>query len=259
MSKNKEKEKRPYNKDSLSLVRRYLSILPPNYIFTTRELLTLVEERPSLDSFLCTAVKVGYIERLARGVFRRKIRGLKPVPEEVIVGIKRVAFAGRVSTTKLSREEQRKEARNFLLGNPVDSSRCVEFLCVSSGGRFKAEQEIRDRKTSSIYLREADINIVAIGNRKSRLGETEAGRKFRTIWLRGEKYCSEEEIYKTFLSLSPKERLVVPSLKQFLPQWISDCLPRLPYESLQVLIDRVKTRKAGLTGKYRVPGSRIFA
>lgn len=259
MPDNQEREKRPYNKDSLSLVRRYLSILPPSYIFTTRELLTLVEERPSLDSFLCMAVKDGYIERLARGVFRRKIQGLKPVPEEVIVGIKRVAFAGRVSTTKQSREGQKAEARNFLLGNPVDSSRLVEFLCVSSGGRFKAEQEIRDRKTSSIYLREAEINIVAIGNRKSRLGETEAGRKFCALWLKGEKYCSEEEILSTFLSLSPKERLVVPSLKQFLPQWISDCLPRLPNESLQALMEKVKIRKTGRTNKYRTPGSRVFA
>lgn len=244
--------------DALALiyVKRYIASAPFNYIFTTRELLQLIKLRATLDSFLSRQAKAGYLERLTWGVYRRYDPRNKPVPEERLAAIKRKAFAGDMATTNKTRIEQVKEKYLFERKTGVLPERNTRFLCRGVKCGFKAEQIIFDAKQAVGYLREARVEFKAVGNRKIALGETEVGRAFRELWMLGEAYATEKVIEGIYQKLSREQRLFLPNLKRFLPQWISDKLPDLPPEALMTILEIPKLKKRNELKNYRKPGRR---
>lgn len=171
--KSRKKTKKP---SALEYVKRYIAQLPKSYIFTTRELLPLVKRRSTLDVYLSAEVKEDRLERLARGVFRKSSFKNKPVTEERIAAIKRLAFAGKLATTPNSRIEREVENRLFESGYPDFSIRRTLFHTTNSDCGFQAYQFINGSKDLGYGIRLAEIDISPIGNRKMALGETNAGR-----------------------------------------------------------------------------------
>ncbi|MBN8660530.1 MAG: hypothetical protein J0M35_09225 [Candidatus Obscuribacter phosphatis] len=257
-------EKRRYRKNQLSYVVRYIAMLPPGQIFTTRELLQFVERRAPLDYFLCMQVKSGVLERLARGVFRRFRKSNRIIPDAEISGIKRFAFAGRCLTAgSLANSDKSQEITLYTHKQAQNQKKNHEnntsFVSLAGNSNFLSQQFINFDFDTGYSIRFSRIKMKAVGNRKSLLGETRAGRIFRDIWLKGEDRCTQEIVSKAYASLSRKDRQVVASLRQFLPQWISDKLPLSPSDVLQILLSRPANLKNGRTQDYKVPGNRFYA
>lgn len=252
-------KKRPYRKNQLSYVVRYISMLPPGQIFTTRELLQFVERRAPLDYFLCMQVKAGVLERLARGVFRRFRKSNRIIPDTEISAIKRFAFAGRCLPARLLTNPSKSDSITLYTQQPEPRYQDdIRFLSLAGNSNFLSQQFIDFDFDKGYSIRFSRIKMRAIGNRKAILGETEAGRVFRAIWLNGEDLCTPEVVRAAYASLSRRERQVVASLRQFLPQWISDNLPLAPSDVLQILLSRSAYLKTGRTREYKVPGGRFY-
>ena len=258
LMRRKQKPIKETKSDALALiyVKRYIASAPYNYIFTTRELLQLIKLRATLDSFLSRQAKAGYLERLTWGVYRRYDPRNKPVPEERLAAIKRKAFAGDMATTNQTRAEQVQEKSLFRRKAGVLPGRHTRFLCRGVKCGFKAEQIIFDAQQGIGYLREARVNFKAVGNRKIALGETEVGRAFRELWLLGEAYASRKVVEGIYQKLTREQRLFLPNLKRFLPQWISDKLPDLPTEAIMTILEIPKLKKRNEIKNYRKPGRR---
>lgn len=165
------------NSIALAYVRRYLSTLPEEAIFTTRELLPLVQYRNTLDSFLSRSVNCGRFERLTYGVFRvRRLRN-RPVTEERLAGVKRNAFAAPVRTTDSSRLQCKAESIAFSLGDELLSERGVDLITGASQSSFEFEQILGPTaRRRGWRLRKGRIKSRPLGNRKILLGETAVGR-----------------------------------------------------------------------------------
>lgn len=234
-------------------------MLPLGQIFTTRELLQFVERRAPLDYFLCMQVKAGVLERLARGVFRRFRKSNRTIPDAEISAIKRFAFAGRYLPAGSVMNSTKTDAIRLCTHKPEQKHQNnTRFLSLAGSSNFLSQQFIDFDFDKGYSIRFSRIKMKAIGNRKALLGETEAGRVFRAIWLNGEELCTPEVVQAAYASLSRKERQVVASLRQFLPQWISDKLPLAPSEVLQVLLSRPAYLKKGRTREYKIPGGRFY-
>lgn len=257
--KNREKSGKKAKKEkALEYVKRYLAQLPKSYIFTTRELLPLVKRRSTLDVYLSKEVKEDRLERLARGVFRKSSFKNKPVTEERIAAIKRMAFAGKLATTPDSRIEREVENKMFESGYPDFSIRRTLFHTTASNCGFQAYQFINGSKDIGFGIRLAEIAIPPIGNRKMALGETNAGRQMRQLWLRGEDRCKREDILEVWENLTKAEKQEVTALKKFMPQWLSDNLPEAPKEALLILSDSFRLRRDGKERQFNRPGRRIL-
>ncbi len=252
---SKKKTQKP---SALEYVKRYLAQLPKSYIFTTRELLPLVKRRSTLDVYLSAEVKEDRLERLARGVFRKSSFKNKPVTEERIAAIKRMAFAGKLATTPNSRIEREVENSLFESGYPDFSIRRTLFHTTNSDCGFQAYQFINGSKDLGYGIRLAEIAISPIGNRKMALGETNAGRQMRQLWLRGEDRCGIEDILEVWANLTNAEKMEVTALKKFMPQWLSDHLPEAPKEALLILSDSLRLKRDGKDRQYKKPGRRIL-
>lgn len=257
-SQKNRKEKRSYVRDRLAYVRRLISQFPFGLMFTTRELLPLVEKRGPLDCYLSAQVKSGNLERLARGVFRKRHRFNRSVSEEAIVALKRRAFAGRGLSTRVSRETLALEKQAFREELSLASSREPGFVSLASRCSFAIEQLITANRARPYSVRIVRAEMPAVGNRKAILGETQAGRLFRDIWLGGETDDSPAKIEAAFYSLPLKERKVLQSLRQYLPQWITDELPSVGNEVLGVIVKKITLKKRGEIDKYKLPGHRYF-
>lgn len=257
-SQENKNQKRAYVRDRLAYVRRLISQLPFGLMFTTRELLPLVEKRGPLDCYLSAQVKSGNLERLARGVFRKRHRFNRSVSEEAVVALKRRVFAGRGLSTCVSRGTLALEKQAFQDELSLASSREPGFVSLASRCSFAIEQLVTANSVRSYSVRIVRAEMPAVGNRKAILGETQAGRLFRDIWLAGEKDSSPEDIEKAFYSLPLKERRILQSLRQYLPQWITDQLPSVGNEVLGVIVKKISLKKRGELDKYKVPGQRYF-
>ncbi|MBX9941196.1 MAG: hypothetical protein K2Y32_18175 [Candidatus Obscuribacterales bacterium] len=272
---------------ALAYVRRYLSTLPAEAIFTTRELLPLVQYRNTLDSFLSRSVNCGKFERLAYGVFRvRRLRNLA-VTEERLAGIKRSAFAAPVRTTDSSRQQCKAESLAFAFGDDLLTERSVDLITGASQSSFEFEQILAPAaRRTGWRLRKGRIKSRPLGNRKILLGETEAGRALLGLWLKGMRMkkvaksddqalllggvtngntdtqerkvrdCTREDVMAVWKVLDRREKLLVPALRQYLPQWLSEMLPAASSESLNLLCKRISLRKDGKRESYKKPGNR---
>lgn len=275
------------NSIALAYVRRYLSTLPEEAIFTTRELLPLVQYRNTLDSFLSRSVNCGRFERLTYGVFRvRRLRN-QPITEERLAGVKRNAFAAPVRTTDSSRQQCKAESVAFSLGDELLNERGVDLITGASQSSFEFEQILGPTaRRRGWRLRKGRIKSRPLGNRKILLGETAVGRALLGLWLKGMRRkkvaksddqalllsgarngnskhserrvrdCSPEDVMAVWKTLDRREKLLVPALRQYLPQWLSEMLPAAAPESLNLLCKRIALQKDGKRDLHRKPGSR---
>jgi len=190
------------------ILRRLIAIMPKNYVFTTRELLPFAS-RANVDTFLWRMVKAQQIERLACGVFREKPStedGMKLAKEQVLA-IKRRAFSGRMARADAGVLAERSRNSASTAG---DTPR---FLSDGSSSSFK------------LWPDKVTIEHKRAGRRLMALGESEAGRALRNLWLQGARKCKREEVETSLASLSEKELTQVIALKKVMPQWLTEMLP----------------------------------
>lgn len=255
---NSSKRKRKYIKDQLKFAIRFIAKLAHWEVFTTRELLPLVPKRAPLDVFLSKQVASGYLERLARGVFRRRHRFNRVLTEEAIAGIKRKAFAGRCLTTIESRESLHIEKQSFIDQLELANERNPLYLSQGTNSNFKIEQLVQANRNRTWACRESRVKMKAVGNRKAKLGESQAGQCFREIWRQGIKKCTDEIVLNAYYSMSKPAREELLSLKQYLPQWISDRIPSNDCLTIALLVNKRDLRKKDTFKQHCKPGSRIF-
>lgn len=246
------------NGTALSLVHRYLAKLPTECIFTTRDLLPLIQFRASLDSFLSREVKSGNLERLAWGVFRKNSRRNKMVSEERIAGLKRKAFAGKLASTENSRKALAEDIAYTGKNRDFKKRRRIYLLSLAGGSNFKIKQILWATKSRGPRLRVARSKMKAIGNRKMILGETKVGQKLRDLWLMKRKFCQRKHVMEFWNSLTRAERACVAAYKKYLPQWLTEMLPPMPTEALLILVDAPQLKKANQAKQYMKPGNRLL-
>lgn len=242
--------------DSLAYVKRFISKAPFYYIFTTRELLQLAEKRAQLDYFLHRAAREGYLERLAWGVYRKFDSRNKPVKPEQVAAIKRKAFAGSVTVIKAEHLELAADVMGEEPWNPSIKER--HFAGLGSNSEFLFTDRITNKSERTYKAQQIRLVLKKKGTRKFALGESKLAREFRRIWLRGQKHFSSNDIDLILRDATKQERLLIPALKKYLPQWISDCIPLGPNEALTVIVDSIKVRKEGRKGDFNKPGKRII-
>ncbi|MBX9938008.1 MAG: hypothetical protein K2Y32_02080 [Candidatus Obscuribacterales bacterium] len=255
---NENTTKKKRNPTALSMVHRYLAKLPKECIFTTRDLLPLVQFRASLDSFLSREVKLGNLERLAWGVFRKHSRRNKMVSEERIAGLKRKAFAGKLATTEKSRKELGEDIVYTRSNGDFKRRRRIYLLSLAGGSNFRIKQILWSTPSRGPRLRVARSKMKAIGNRKMILGETRVGQKLRDLWLMKKNICQQNHVTEFWNSLNKAERSCVAAYKKYIPQWLTEMLPPMPTEALIILIDAPQLKKSNQAKKYMKPGNRLL-
>jgi hypothetical protein len=242
--------------DCLSYVKRFISKAPFHYIFTTRELLQLAEKRAQLDYFLHRAARDGYLERLAWGVYRKLDARNKQVKPEQIAAIKRKAFAGSMTAIKAEHLELVTDIMVEEHRKPSVKER--HFAGLGSSSDFLFTQCVMNKSERTYQTQQVRLLMKKKGTRKFALGESRLAKEFRRIWLKGQKQFSSHDIDLILRDSTKQERLLLPALKKYLPQWISDCIPLGPDEALFVIVDSIKIRKEGRKSDFRKPGKRTI-
>lgn len=240
----KNSKRRTYG--SLDFVKRFISNLSMETMFTTRELLPLVQYRSVLDTFLSRAVKSGYLERLARGVFRVSTRITRFVTDEEIVAVKRKSFNNLVLTT----EKSRTELKIVTTRKPKPDVPCVmrqpEFQTLGTQTSLQTNLvNLLDTVNGAKYVQcSSKILLRPIGNRKAALGETRVGRILREIWDKGKGKTTKEEIQEICGRLRREERIELVKLRKFIPQWLSEMLPKAPAAALYRILEETHKKKS---------------
>ncbi|MBK7841218.1 MAG: type IV toxin-antitoxin system AbiEi family antitoxin domain-containing protein [Candidatus Obscuribacter sp.] len=203
---------------------RFLFGLPKGHIFTTRDLLPFAR-RTTIDTALSRMVRGGLLERLTRGVFRFHDAKNKKVTVKQIAAIKRKAFGRKIATV----------ANNI-------SRDCLSRLDDRGKELLKPSQETlaTDGRTSSFIMHTNGwrINLKSVSPRLLALGESNAAKAMRDLWLIGSKDITLDDIEEVWQDLKPRDKAKIPALKKLLPQWLTEILPTTPTHVLEDLMIR---------------------
>ena len=203
---------------------RFLFGLPKGHIFTTRDLLPFAR-RTTIDTALSRMVRGGVLERLTRGVFRFHDAKNKKVKVIQLVAIKRKAFGRKIATV----------AKNI-------SRDCLSRLDDRGKELLKPSQETlaTDGRTSSFIMHTNGwrINLKSVSPRLLALGESNAAKAMRDLWLIGSKDITLDDIEEVWQDLKPRDKAKIPALKKLLPQWLTEILPITPTHVLEDLMIR---------------------
>lgn len=181
-------------------LRAYIEVLPRAYVFSSRELLTEAN-RGSVDTFVSRQVAIGFIERVARGMFRVSLPTNKEITPLQAAALKLRAFGKEIVTV------ENQEA------SPDAQASEEKVLVVGTNGR-----------SSSFKFGEWRIVCKGLGPRKIRLAQKESGRRLRDLWIVGEKELSETEAYKILSSIPRREYKFLPPMHKYIPQWLAEVL-----------------------------------
>ncbi len=135
---------------AISLIMKYADRLLDGEVFVTRHLLSLAT-RGALDQALHRLVKNGFLLRVARGVFCKKIEGMKLPKIENIVRVKARAFG---KTIAIHGKDALKELAKLGEGN--------EQIRFASNGKSSSFVVLGVR----VYLDGTTMNRVAAGDTK---------------------------------------------------------------------------------------------
>lgn len=197
-----------------AMLREYISDLPGDHLFCTRDLLGLCS-RQSLDVALSSLVKEEFIERLAQGVFRLKKAENAPVSPLVVAAVKLKAFGKSMFDLP---EERCSPVSKRLLSGATESS----IVTVGTDGR-----------SSSFRYQGKKIVCLSLGPRKCRLGHGGIGAALRQLWLLG----NSEQLSEHFQTALEKLQLLTPgnisTFFRFLPDWLFRRLSSVFHQELQ--------------------------
>lgn len=168
--------------------------LPKGYIFSSRELLVYAE-RCSVDAFTSRQVKKQFLERLARGLFRVNKPDNPSVSARQIAALKLKAFGKRICTI----------AQEFNISPGADAA------IFGTNGR-----------NSSFVFQGKKIVLKTVTPRQFSLGESEAGRMLRDVWLckKLRQNSLQPDAWSPQINFGTLTN-VLPALKPALPLWLT--------------------------------------
>jgi hypothetical protein len=184
----------------LTFIRRHISFLKKDEIFTTRDCL-VYGKRSSVDNALCALVNAGTIKRITRGVFVRPSKDFVwPSAEEVAI-IKASAFG-----KKLLIHGADTASKHGLLpqGNEMPT-----YYVDGSSSRFRYRGQY--------------INLRKASRKRMQLADDNAGLAIRALWHLGEQNVGRKEILQVaFLWNTRVEREKIYRGKAWMPAWLGD-------------------------------------
>lgn len=185
-----------------TLLRRYIAGLGKHQLFTTRELLPF-GSRGAIDSALMRWVRSGFLERLARGIFRMNRLHNRSVSACEVAAIKCRAYGKKMATIGYIGPQ-----------NSTLQDENEQYLFATDGS------------TSSFGFGTKRIVLKGIAPRKLGLGESAPGRALRELWS-GSPLLLENLRKRNPRSLfGPQHQPKIAQLKRFAPEWLSSLFPK---------------------------------
>jgi hypothetical protein len=192
-----EEEKMPI--PTISLIRRFVALLPQGKLFTTREVLAF-GSRSAVDSALFRLVKALVIRRLARGVFiRNDFPQHHPAPAEV-ARVKAQSFGRRIVTHGI--------LASWELGlTPVGQDAHIYAV---------------DGRSSAFRYGDLTIKFQGLCPRKVMVGDSQAGMAIRALWHLGRTVCDKSTAARVTASFKRTDRDELRQHAGFMPGWMLD-------------------------------------
>jgi len=182
-------------------IRGYMNRLPAGQIFSTREVLHY-GSRASVDQSLYRLVRDGIVVRLAYGLFRRQIKGMKlPSVDEIAIAkakaFDKIIFVhGKDAGFELGIEESPNRKKIFYVPGSASSS----FLCLIQGQR--------------VYFK-------ATAARRLYEGNSRVGRVIRALWQRGASDIDSAVLKKATINLNRDEIRLLRLAAFRVPWWLA--------------------------------------
>jgi hypothetical protein len=185
---------------TISLIKRFICKCPLGKPFTTREVL-LFGSRAAVDQALSRLVKMGYIVRLARGVFVKPDYGKPPISAARVARTKAEAFGKKIAVWG------RDAAWKLGLLGQTPPTKAFTFAVNGSSSSFKY-------RGGTIYLRKT-------GARKMRLQDSKAGMALRGLWYLGQESVGDAQVQKATASCLWGDCQEIRLSLSWLPAWLS--------------------------------------
>ena len=185
-----------------NFIRQFISSLPTNKLFTTRDVL-VYGTRASVDQILYRLVKAGVLMRLARGVFAKQD---SDNPHNFsyfdIAKVKARAFAKQVAAhgSDLAYELG-------LIPKLEDNNDKFTFCVNGSTSKFKADK-------TTIYFKRACA-------RRTALSDSRAGKALRALWHIGRFDIDHATVMKAGKSFLRQDFEEVRRSAGLLPDWLN--------------------------------------
>src|SRR5579883_931304 len=183
---------------TIMTIRHHINRLAPGELFTTRDLLRY-GTRTAVDQATHKLNKQAYVERLARGVFRKPPHDLKKVSPLEVALAKAKAF-GRIIL------EDANVADDFGIAGNIDGNNCICFITTGSTSTFKVGG-------ITVYSRHASP-------RKIQLGNSRAARVVRAIWRLTKRRTDQQVVTNACTPLNRVEKDEIMNMASWLPEWL---------------------------------------
>lgn len=187
---------------TLAFILRHISALPPEQIFTTRELLHY-GKRNQVDQVMYKLVKIGFLTRLVRGVFIKTEINQREISVLEVATIKAESFGRRIMKHRVDSAKE--------LGLPQEENPDPSF-------------EI-DAHSSSFMFGPIKVLLKGTSPRKFVEKEEKHNHIARALWHFGESHRQLDiHIFSLWIRLNRVEKLNLKNYARWMPSWLSDKL-----------------------------------
>ena len=187
---------------TISLIRRYISLLPTDQLFTTRAVLRY-GSRTAVDSALFRLVQSGRIRRVVRGVFIRDDydRSHQPTVHEV-ARVKAESFGRQLACHGRQAAIQ--------LGLLMDNLNETYTYAIRG-------------HSSSFKFNDLTIHFKKVSERMMRAGDSKSGLVIRALWHLGFRACNRSTALQATASFNREDRSELHRLAGYMTAWMVDC------------------------------------
>ncbi len=193
----------------ISMIKRYINLLPEGQIFTTRDVLQF-GMRAAVDKALQRLILKDFIVRLARGVFVKERSRRSIYSDLEIAHAKAAAFGRRILLAPINVVDDPR-SRNY--GEPI----CNQTFYI-------------DGHTSSFKIGDKTITLKHSAPRKLRMTSTKAGEVARALWNLGERVANDNLIRGAKLLFRRDDPSVFRKNIRWMPAWLSDQIKFRPWD-----------------------------
>ncbi|HEY9784033.1 MAG TPA: DUF6088 family protein [Candidatus Obscuribacterales bacterium] len=178
-----------------SLIRAHIFGLPPDMIFSTRDLLHF-GRRSAVDQTLYRLVKSGFIVRVARGLFIRDGSAILSTAE--VAAAKAKAFGRKI------------------ISHGLDAAHAMGL--VANGNSHPVFST--DGHSTSFQFGCVRIELKQICPRKMLLGESTVGLLIRGMWILGPSGIDAKMLRRTMARLRRSDHDQLMASARYMPAWI---------------------------------------
>jgi len=205
-------------------IKRHILKLPIDEPFTTRDCL-VYGVRSAVDQALYRFVKIGFIRRLARGVFvRDESKWYFSVFE--IAKLRAEAFGRKIMR------------HDFVIPSDLDRNKTIiePKLFINSG-------------STKLCVDGNVTKVHGISNRKMRLDATKTGQALKALWKLGKENVNPEVIMYATFHFGRTDREDIKKYVRWLPAWLSEYFikwnkyPYAHYRRLQMEMEKQEKKQ----------------